>query len=48
MKINIERRKDVPAWFCGLPPVQGRMAACLCSEEDRADSSTRGLCLHTV
>lgn len=47
-KMNIQRRKHVPASFCGLPPVQGRMAGCLYSEEDRADSNTPGLCLHTL
>lgn len=48
VNIDIQREKLVPACFRGLPAVRGRTAGCLYSGEDRACSSTPGLCLHTL
>lgn len=48
VNIVIQREKLVPACFRGLPAVRGHTAGCLYSGEDRACSSTPGLCLHTL
>ncbi len=41
-------KNNMPVWFSVPAAVQGHMAGCLYSEEDRADSRTQGLCLHTL
>ena len=47
-QFNIQVEEDMPACLSVLPAVRGRTARCLYSVEDKADSSTQDLCLHTL